>query len=94
MPKYFAIPLEKVPLSPGYLVWYAAWSETRPAVEPFMPSPLVIGLIDDESSLPASAILLAETNSTKNPPKPPVPIAGCIEEYKKTLTDWLRVGMG
>ena len=87
--QYFTIPFENVPASPDYTVWYATWTKERPAVDPGVNPPLVVGATMDEK-LPTGATLLG--SGTKDPlPPPPPPPPGVISQsvYQKTVSEWL-----
>lgn len=94
MVKYFFIPFKNIPDNPEYTVWYAAWSNQRPVIEPGMNQPVVIGVTNDDN-LPPSATLIAQANSTKDPNKPPPPpTSGGTDEYQAALKKWLESVMG
>lgn len=86
--KYFVIPFEDVPAEPGFQVWYATWSQERPAVEPGASPPLVVGVTAGE--LPRNAAMLG--SATKDPPPPPPPLDGAAapSSYQQTFSAWLE----
>ena len=94
MTKYFTIPFKNVPDNPEYTVWYAAWSNEKPVVEPFTDPPMVIGATSGDL-LPPSAVPLAETGNTKEPPpKPPPLTGGSADAYQSAFAGWLVGVMG
>ena len=83
MSKYFEVPYESVP--PGVKVWYAGWTQDRPAVAAGEPEPAVIGVT--RGALPPGAVALASV--TKDPPPPPPPlIAEGLATYQAQLQAW------
>ncbi|HWU85954.1 MAG TPA: hypothetical protein VN253_01685 [Kofleriaceae bacterium] len=93
--QYFTIPFENVPANPAYTVWYATWTRERPAVEPGVNPPLVVGATV-EGSLPKGATSLGSGTKDPLPPPPPPPPAVIISQpdYQKTVSDWLGLSRG
>jgi hypothetical protein len=85
--QYFSIPFDLVPTNPpGYTVWYASWSTTRPLVEPGMTPPFTVGVTSDE--LPPGATLLGVRS--KDPPAPPPPLTD-LSSFQETMAQWFLI---
>lgn len=78
--KYFVVPFDNVPDIPNVRVWYAAWSEARPIVEPGAPLPMVVGAT--AGAIPSGAEQIGVI--VKDPPPPPPLKSGRVQAYPPT----------